>query len=214
MDAQNLIHSLLEGALAGRRKRGTRALRALTDSRNPLLNPATLLTLGGLAWGVYEAATAKPGGFAGPGAPSAPPPLPPLPKPGGAGAAAATPPPEGLLRLLRLTISAARADGALHDAERAAILRHARAAGAEALVEAELRSPRTLGEIVAGVSEENQKRDLYVLAFTIVRADESVSGAERIYLAQLAHALGLAADEVKALEQRAAARIDAQDEGE
>lgn len=207
MDAQDLIHSLLRGALGGRRKRGTRALRALTGSRNPLLNPATLLTLGGLAWGLYEAAAAKPGGFAGAGAPSAPPPL-----PHGAGAGAAVP--GGLRRLVRLMVSAARADGTLHESERAAILEQARAAGAQALVEAELQQPRPLPEIVAGVSDPNQKRDLYVLAFTIVRADESVTGAERIYLAQLAHALGLTAEETQALEERAAATIDAQDEGE
>lgn len=204
MDAQDLIHSVLKGALSGRRKRGGRALRSLTGGRNPFLNASTLLTLGGLAWGVFEAVTYKPGGFAGQDAPRAAPPPPPLP-----GAAV----PEGTLRLVRLMISAARADGALHDAEKQAILGQARAVGAEALVQAELANPRPLAEIVAGVSDSNQRQDLYVLAFTIVRADESVSGAERIYLAQLAHQLGLSADEAKALEELQAARIDEQSEG-
>jgi uncharacterized membrane protein YebE (DUF533 family) len=80
-------------------------------------------------------------------------------------------------------------------------------------VQRELDRPQPLAEIVAGISETNQRQDLYVLAFTIVRADEGVSGAERIYLAQLAHQLGLSADEAKALEELAAAGIDAQSEG-
>jgi uncharacterized membrane protein YebE (DUF533 family) len=211
MDAQDLIHSVLKGALTGRKKRGGRAFRALTGGRNPLMNAGTLLTLGGLAWGVFEAATSKPGagGFAG-GAPSpspgAPPP-PPLPTTGAAGI------PEGTLRLLRLMISAARADGTLQDSERQAILEHATSAGALALIKAELDSSRPLGEILAGIDDSNQRQDLYVLAFTIVRADEGVSGAERIYLAQLAHQLGLSADETRTLEERQAAKIDAQSEG-
>lgn len=210
MDAQDLIQSVLRGALSGGRKPGSRALRALTGGASPLLNAGTLLTLGGLAWGVFEAATNKPGGFA--GAPSAPPPLPrpPLPTPGAAAAVAV---PEGALRLVRLAISAARADGTLQDAEKQSILEHARKAGAEALVQAEIDNPRPLNEIVAGISDSNQKRDLYVVAYTIVRADENVSGSERIYLAQLAHQLGLPAEEVAALESQAAARIDGRSEG-
>jgi len=212
MDAQDLIQSVLRGALSGRRKPGRRALRALTGGASPLLNAGTLLTLGGLAWGVFEAAANKPGGFAGAGAASAPPPLPrpPLPM---RGAAAASAVPEGALRLVQLAISAARADGTLQDAEKQAILEHARGVGAEALVQAAIDNPRPLSEIVAGISDSNQKRDLYVLAYAIVRADEDVSGSERIYLVQLAHQLGLSAEEVAALEDQAAARIDAQSEG-
>ncbi len=206
MDAQDLIHSVLKGALEGRGKRGGRALRALTGSRSPLLNAGTLMTLGGLAWGVFEAATAKSGGAQGAEAAPAPPPLP-------TSAGVERPIPEPALRLVRLMISAARADGALQDKEREAILKQARAAGAEALVQHELDKPQPLAEIVAGVSEPNQRQDLYVLAFTIVRADEGVSGAERIYLAQLAHQLGLPAEEAKALEELAAAGIDAHSEG-
>jgi uncharacterized membrane protein YebE (DUF533 family) len=58
------------------------------------------------------------------------------------------------------------------------------------------------------VTTEAARHDLYVLAFTIVRADETVSGAERIYLAQLAHALGLDPATAAALEQQTAAAID------
>ena len=110
-------------------------------------------------------------------------------------------------------ISAARADGTLHDAERQAIIEKAQAAGVGPWVKAEIDSSRPLGEILEGALDPNLKRELYVLAFTIVRADGQVSGAERIYLAQLAHRLGLAADEIKGIEEGAAARIDHQTEG-
>jgi len=56
------------------------------------------------------------------------------------------------------------------------------------------------------------KHELYVLAFTIVRGDETVSGAERIYLAQLAHQLGLDPAAVQRLEIETSVRIDAQPE--
>ncbi len=53
------------------------------------------------------------------------------------------------------------------------------------------------------------KEQLYTLAFAIVRADETVTGGERIYLAQLANRLSLDAAAVSRLEAEAAARIDA-----
>jgi uncharacterized membrane protein YebE (DUF533 family) len=105
-------------------------------------------------------------------------------------------------------VSAARADGSLGEAEQRAILDHARQAGAEALVAGELERPTPLPEIVAGVIDGRQRADLYVLAFAIVRADETVSGAERVYLAQLASLLGLDAATAAGLEREAAAQID------
>jgi uncharacterized membrane protein YebE (DUF533 family) len=114
-----------------------------------------------------------------------------------------------VLRIVRLAVSAARADGTLLSAERALILSHARDAGVESVVEAELAHPRPMAEIVGGVTDDQRKRDLYVLAFTIVRADEHVSGAERIYLAQLAHQLGLDRTTVASLERDTATSIDA-----
>ena len=53
------------------------------------------------------------------------------------------------------------------------------------------------------------RHNLYVLAFTIVRADETITGGERIYLAQLAHKLGLDAATAARLETSTAAAIDA-----
>jgi uncharacterized membrane protein YebE (DUF533 family) len=114
-----------------------------------------------------------------------------------------------MLRLGRLTIAAARADGRLEDSERVAILEQARAVGAEAVVQQEIAQPRPLAEIVAGIADPSAKEQLYVLAFAVVRADESVSGAERIFLAQLAHGLGLDPAATARLEAEAGARIDA-----
>lgn len=70
-----------------------------------------------------------------------------------------------------------------------------------------------MADIVRGVTDPDGKNEMYVLAFAIVRADESVSGAERIYLAQLAHQLGLDAATASALEAATGAKIDAQPDG-
>jgi uncharacterized membrane protein YebE (DUF533 family) len=116
--------------------------------------------------------------------------------------------PAPIARLLRLMISAARADGELGPAERERILGEAREVGADELVRQELDAPRPLGELVAGVADPELKEQLYTLAFVIVRADESLTGGERIYLAQLASRLGLDAATVAKLEAVAVARID------
>jgi uncharacterized membrane protein YebE (DUF533 family) len=116
------------------------------------------------------------------------------------------------LQVVRLAISAAYADGSVSDREKDAILEHARQAGVDRIVEQELAQPRPLAEIVAGVSDGAQKATLYVLAFGILRGDEQPSGAERIYLAKLAHLLGLDPATVQQLEQNAAKRIDGESE--
>lgn len=217
VDAEDILNGIVRGALSGRRKSWGRTSRAVRGSG--LINAKTLLAAAGVAWGLYEtwqgeqAAAGRPqpagtGGGLPPSGPAAPPP--PLP---GANAAAATAPDEGgvpgpVARLLRIMISAARADGELGAAERDKILAEAREVGAEALVRAELDAPRPLGELVAGVSDPQLGQQLYTLAFVIVRADEAVSGGERIYLAQLANRLGLDAEAVQRLEAEAASRID------
>jgi uncharacterized membrane protein YebE (DUF533 family) len=114
------------------------------------------------------------------------------------------------LRIVRLAISAAYADGSMSDTERAAILDQAKTAGVAEIVEAEMQQPRPLAEIVSGVSDTAQRATLYVLAFSMVRGDEQPTGAERIYLAQLANLLGIDVATVQELEQKAATRIDAQ----
>ena len=121
-------------------------------------------------------------------------------------------PPE-IARAIRLLVSAARADGDLAPAEGQNIARLASQGGpaAEALVRAELQSPRPLAEIVAGVDDAAQKAELYTMAFTLLRADENVSGAERIYLAQLAHFMSLDAATAARLEAQTSAVIDKED---
>jgi len=217
LEAEDILNGIVRGALSGRRKSWTRAGRAVRGSG--LINANTLLAAAGVAWGLFETwqgQQAAGGGSS--GAPAGAPPAsvpPPLASSASGAPGPLTPAPEEggvaapLARLLRLMISAARADGELGPAERERILAEAREVGASALVQKELDAPRPLGELVAGVTDPELKQQLYTLAFVIVRADESVTGGERIYLAQLASRLGLDAAAVKQLEGVAAARIDA-----
>ena len=68
--------------------------------------------------------------------------------------------------------------------------------------------PTPLSEVLRDAPEAS-RADLYALAFTVVRADEGVSGSERVYLAHLASRLALTPDRTAALEARTAAAIDA-----
>ncbi len=217
MDIERLIGSVIAGAVGAKGKRGRKAYGYLaggskrSGSGGSLITPGTLLGAAGLAWGLFEVLQRQrasgsgqwdsPGGTVPAG--TVPPPLP------GEVAAPPTVPPEAL-RLVRLAVSAAGADGSLSGAERAVLLEHARAADAEAVVLQEIERPRPLAEIVEGVTDPAAREQMYGLAFGIVRADEGVSGAERIFLAQLAHRLRLDAAAVARIEAAAAAAIDAQ----
>jgi uncharacterized membrane protein YebE (DUF533 family) len=209
----DLLSVVLGGAL-GRsgRKRARKAARFVTG-RGGFLGASTLLAAAGVAWGIYDSIKDQ-GALGASGASGASGAM-------GAGATAVPPipviaefPADPVLRVIRLAVSAARADGDLSEVERAAILARAKEAGLESVIEAELAATRPLAEIVRGVTDDAAIKELYILAFTIVRADETVSGAERIYLAQLAHQLGLDAAAVAAHESETAAKIDAQDGGE
>jgi uncharacterized membrane protein YebE (DUF533 family) len=124
-------------------------------------------------------------------------------------AAPATTPGPDAMRLMRLAVSAAHADGPMNEHERAAILLEAKKVGIEGVFAPELTQPRPLAEIVAGVTDASARATLYVLAYTILRADEQVTGAERIYLAQLANLLALDRTTIEALEKDTGERIDA-----
>lgn len=215
MNPEDLLGSLLRGALSGRGKRHRRAASAFGLGGSHL-GLRAIAGAAAVAWGLYESSQNKAapsgglgGNWGGGARPTPPAPRPPTPPP--VPQAPSTPgvPPE-IARAIRLLISAARADGDLAPAEGQNIARLAGEGGpaAEALVRAELDSPRPLAEIVAGVSDPAQKAELYTMAFTLLRADETVSGAERIYLAQLAHLLGLDAATSQRLEADAAAAID------
>jgi uncharacterized membrane protein YebE (DUF533 family) len=215
MDENLLLGSVLRGLLGVRRKRAGRALRYITGGGGLFSNPSTLLTAAGLAWGVFDTLkqnanqgawdAASSGGSGGAASPVIVPPIPDAAAVPGSSA----PVSDDTLRLVRLAISAAYADGSVSDHERAAILKKAQETGTADIVERELQYPQPLKAIVSGVADPAQRATLYVLAFTILRADEQLSGAERIYLAQLANVLGLDAQTVAALEKDTGERIDA-----
>jgi uncharacterized membrane protein YebE (DUF533 family) len=225
MDEARLLEGVLRGVLGGGgRRRSRRTLNYLTGSRGGslLTNPQVLMTAAGLAWGLIEslqgqaatAASASTPGSASPMPAVAASPLPPLPLVGEThGATPVAPTTTGALstdalRLVRLAVSAAHADGAMSDAERAVLERAAVEAGATEALAAELARLVPLTTIVAGVEDPAQRATLYGLAFAVARADEQVGGAERIYLAQLAHLLALDAAAVRRIEAAASTRID------
>jgi uncharacterized membrane protein YebE (DUF533 family) len=211
----DVLSVVLSGTL-GRsgRKRARRATSFLSGHKG-FLSASTLIGAAGVAWGIYDtiknqnqvpAVPAVPGVQQVPAVqpvPVAGSQIPPIP----AAFEAAFDP---VARIIRLAVSAAKADGTLNDRERAMIVERAREVGLEAVVEAELAQTRPLSDIVRGVTDAAMKKDLYVIAFAIIRADETVTGAERIYLAQLAHQLGFDAATTQALETEIASKIDAQ----
>ena len=233
MNSDALIRGVLGSVLGGGRKRSRGALRYLTGSQGSIFTrPQTLLTAAGVAWGIFETLQRHQGtppgrsglqegtpprrsglqgggpwgGVAAPAGAQAvvAGPVPPLP-----GSAAAPDVDAEALRLVQVATSAANADGVMSDKERAAVLQQAQSAGVGDVVERELNHRRPLAEIVAGVTDQAQSATLYVLAFTVLRADEQVTGAERIYLAQLAHLLNLDPATVQQLEKDTGERIDA-----
>ena len=171
MDESALLNGVLRSVLGGRgrRRRSGRALNYLTGGGRGSFwtNPTTLLTAAGVAWGIFETMQhsrqlSGPAGIA----------------PAFRGFSAvcrlagrcadAAGVPSGVspeaLRIVRLAISAAYADGSVSDTERAAILDQAQTAGVAEIVEAELQQPRPLAEIVSGVSDPAQRATMYVLA--------------------------------------------------
>ena len=217
VDVENLFGEILKGVLGARGKRHRGAWRYLAGGSRSFINASTLMGLAGVAWGLYETmasqtaqggTTTPGGGWVPPGtAPGTARPLvsaPPLPV-----APASDQPgvPPDVLRVIRLALSAARADSVVSDQERTRILEHARAVGAEAVVQREIDQPAPLDAIVGDVADPALKTELYTLAFVIVRADETVTGGERIYLAQLAHKLGLDPAEAARIEADVAKRI-------
>ena len=209
MDPSRLVLGIARAALGGGRKKAGKARGFLSASG--LASPAGLLGAAGLAWGVWETLQAKGAGAARvpPGSPTLPPPPgPAFAVPVRAAAVAEGPFHPEALRLVRLALSAARADGVLSGGEREALLAVARAEGAEEAVAAELARPTPLAEILRDAPPAGRE-ELYTLAFTVVRADEGVSGPERVYLAHLASRLGLAPETTSTLEARTAAAIDA-----
>lgn len=197
----------VRGALGRSGRKRARRAQTFLGGQGGFLTASTVMAAVGLAWGVYDHLRSQPGpaGAAGaipPGGSSSP------PATAGAGPVPPLVVPDQVARLVRLAASAANADGTLSGTERQAMAAAARRAGIDLPAEEQLVARHPLAAIVAGAASDAERRDLYVLAFTIVRADEGVSGAERIYLAQLAHALGLDAGTAAALERETSAAID------
>lgn len=193
----------VRGALGRAGRKSSRRAARFLGGHGGFLTASTVMAAVGMAWGLYDSLQAQPGAAGATPSPAgtAPPP-----------AAPEAPPlvvPPTVARVVRLAASAANADGALTAPEHDAILAAARSAGGAPPTDTDLGTRQPLTEIVAGVTSDDERRALYVLAFTIVRADEGISGAERIYLAQLAHALGLDAATAAAIERDTAAAIDA-----
>ncbi|MFN0244336.1 MAG: DUF533 domain-containing protein [Planctomycetota bacterium] len=198
--------ALIPVLFGARHKRHAKAARFLTGGKSAWLNTSTLLTAAGLAAGAYEIyRSSRPASSTSTVVPD---PLQGPPR-GATSTSTVDFTADAPRRLLQLALSAARADGTLDEEEYGRILAEARRLGLEPFVSAEMKSPRALAEIVQGFADPRQKEDAYVLAFTIVRADEDVRGAERVYLAQLASKLGLDAVTTERLERATAERIDA-----
>ena len=216
MNPDFLINGVLSSVLGGGRKRSRRSRRFLDGGGSIWTRPTTLLTAAGVAWGIYE--TLQNSGSQSPAVGGSSPASPAMGGSSPAMGSAGLPPLPGesaagedrdALRIVRLAISAANADGVMSEKERAVVLQQAQSAGVRDVVERELDHPRPLAEIVAGVTDQAERGTLYVLAFTVLRADEQVTGAERIYLAQLAHLLDLDPATVEKLEKNTGERIDA-----
>lgn len=226
MRPEDVVGAVLRGVLVSRRKKASRTLRGM--GHGDLLSTRNILAAAAAAWGLYEATQDGGRGAAGtPCQPASPPtgPLPPTPR-AGAGEAASPPPPlpaptrapaavraDGLapdvVRLVRLLIAAARADGDLRPEEGALIARHAAEAGAEALVRTELQGQPDLADVVGSVSDAAAAAELYSLAFAVLRADEDVNGDERRWLEELEQLLGLDPPTARRLEEAVTRGIDA-----
>jgi len=208
----NFLESLIGDVLGVRRKKSRGVRRFLTRGAGSFLNTSLLMGGAGVAWSLVEEMLSRAQGpksattvqSRGPGEAQS---LGTLrvegPEPTGSPAAG------GLaLVVTRLLICAARVDGELSEEELAHLAQHARREGVEQRMRAEWQSPRPLSEITAALTDPAQRRDAYVLAYSVLRADEDVNGSERIFLAQLAHGLRLDPETTAELEHDAARRID------
>ncbi len=217
-----LLTSVAADAMSLRRKPHTRALSFLGGGRRSMFGASSLIGLAGLAVGAYQIFKDKS---------SSPPARQVQPGTTVVGASGqslgefgALPLPTGVplpetqtaageisdipLRAVRLMMAAARCDGQLGEEELHRLMSHARDAGLEQQLRAEWQSPRPLAEICEGIRDQKQQRELYVLAFTVLRADDEVSGAERTFLAQLASKLALSPELAANIERDTARAID------
>ena len=189
MNPQNLLGSLLMGALGGRSLR--------RDPRVALGLGA--VALAAAAWKHYsdqreaaQQATTAPGTGA----------LPPPPPPAAPALPEDAPAHRDAVLLVRAMIAAASADGVIDAAERQTIMERVGAAGLgdeeRAYLTQQLATPPSIEEIVVGVASPRLAEEVYAVSLLAMRPD---TDSERTYLAQLASRLALPAEAVERIEQ-------------
>jgi len=131
------------------------------------------------------------------GAPATPPPVASVPPVGSPGAA------ELAVRMIRVMVAAAHADGAMDAEEERAVLDRLR--GAELTQEermfllGELHQPRSLEELTAGISDPAVAKTMYMLAVAAIEIDTE---AERAWLNELARHLGISREMQSFIEEQ------------
>ncbi len=225
LNISSLLTSVAKDAMGLRGKSHQRTLGFLGGGKRSMLNTSNLIGLAGVAVAAYQIFKDK-SSSKGP----APRPVEPgttvvdrsgrsLDSLGSRGPASVVPPlpvvpvlPQEVsdlpLRALRLMIAAARCDTELGEEEMGRLVSNAKDVGLENEMRAEWQSPRPLALILRGVSDPEQKRELYMHAYAVLRADDEVNGAERIFLAQVASNLALTPEMTAKIERETALEID------
>ena len=221
-----IVQETLGGTSSGRKNKGGGMLDSLASGQG-------LMTVLGLGIGAYEilkgqqgdTPASPPQGQTPPSIPAgsaeskaAPPPPPPLP--GGPQAVPPPPPVPGAaaetrdnadiqgqelaLRMIRVMIAAAHADGHLDADEEKAILDRLQGAELDSeekmfLIQ-ELHQPKDMAELTAGIHDPAQAHMIYTMAVTAIEVD---TAAERAWLDALGTRLGLSGEIRKFIESQA-----------
>jgi hypothetical protein len=135
----------------------------------------------------------------------APTPAPPSPAPGQAEPGSSDVDIQRLaLQMIRVMIAAAHSDGQLDEAEERAILDRLKGAGLtqeeRLFMLEELHAPRSIAELTDGIGDAATARTMYLLAYSAVTVDTE---EERLWLDQLAAALGISRQVARFLEEEA-----------
>lgn len=208
-DAEKLLGKVVHevmGSGHGMKKKKKKKKYKKNGFVDNLKSGAGLMTAIGLGIGAYEILKSRSGQAAGHPSPAtmgqtSPPPPPPQTPPPSYQAGAATPPSppppvpdsqELAVRMLQTMIAAAHADGSMDEQEEAAVLDHLK--NAELSQEermfllSELHHPKTIDELVAGISDPASAKAMYLLAASTIEID---TPEERDWLDQFALQLGL-----------------------
>lgn len=204
MDVERLLGMVLRTGLSTKSTSKSKGLGGMV--RKAAFSQEGLTLLAGIGMAAYEHFR---GAQANPPPPSQPGPATPPPFPG----ARAAPPPFAGARplpgtpdpdlLLLAMVTAAKADGVLDPAERAALLEHLLQSGAgaeeRALLDRLLAAPMDLDALVARVTDPVTAAEVYAASRLAIEPDLPV---EQAYLAELARRLGLDAAMVAEIESR------------